>query len=69
MPIYGYDCNKCGHSFEMLVRASDAPACPECESVDLTRQLSLIAKPAASRDAPPCAGGGPCGMSCPAMRD
>jgi hypothetical protein len=23
MPIYGYDCNKCGHEFETLVRSSE----------------------------------------------
>ena len=46
MPIYGYDCNKCGHEFETLVRSSDTPTCPSCGSADLTKQLSLIASPA-----------------------
>ena len=45
MPIYGYDCKNCGHEFETLVRTSDTPACPACGSVDLTKQLSLIASP------------------------
>jgi putative FmdB family regulatory protein len=45
MPLYGYDCNKCGHQFQSLVRSSDVPSCPTCESTDLTRQLSLIAAP------------------------
>ncbi len=64
MPIYGYECNKCGHEFEKLVRSSDAaPACPSCESGDLTRQLSLIAAPAkgGSSDGPSCESGGGCG--------
>jgi putative FmdB family regulatory protein len=67
MPIYGYDCNKCGTKFEKLVRSSDTPTCPSCESEDLTRQLSLIADPSkGGRDAgaPPCQTGGSCG-SCP----
>jgi putative FmdB family regulatory protein len=68
MPIYGYDCNQCGHQFEKLVRSSDnAPSCPTCESTDLTRQLSLIAEPAkggSNANAPACEGSGNCG-SCP----
>jgi putative FmdB family regulatory protein len=70
MPIYGYDCNKCGHEFETLVRSSETPSCPSCESTDLTRQLSLIAAPfKSSGDAPMCDGTGSCGMSCPGMCD
>ena len=41
MPIYEYSCNSCGHEFEVLVRKSDLPACPECASEDLERLLSL----------------------------
>jgi putative FmdB family regulatory protein len=70
MPIYGYDCNKCGHEFETLVRSSETPSCPSCESIDLTRQLSLIAAPVKSGgDARICDGAGSCGMSCPDMCD
>ncbi len=68
MPIYGYECNKCGKEFEKLVRASDeASACPSCESGDLTRQLSLIAAPArGGSDGPACESGGDCGScGCP----
>ncbi len=66
MPIFGYDCNACGHQFETLVRSSDrAPACPSCESEDLTRQLSLIAAPAkGGSDAPMCEDNGGC-AGCP----
>jgi putative FmdB family regulatory protein len=46
MPIYGYECNACGREFQTLVRSSEAPSCPSCESTDLTRRLSLIAAPA-----------------------
>jgi putative FmdB family regulatory protein len=53
MPIYGYDCKKCGHEFATLVRSLETPSCPSCESTDLTRHLSLIAAPLkSSGDAP-----------------
>lgn len=66
MPIYPYQCNACGHQFETLVRSSETPSCPACESTDLRRQLSLIASPAKeSMDAPMCAGPGAC-ATCPA---
>ena len=77
MPIYAYACSDCAHEFETLVRSGESPACPECGSRRLDRQISLIAKPASggpssARDAAPaCAaveGGQPCGQ-CPAMAD
>jgi putative FmdB family regulatory protein len=40
MPLYDYNCRACGHHFEILVRAGDTPACPECKSQDLERLLS-----------------------------
>jgi putative FmdB family regulatory protein len=74
MPIYGYECNDCGHDFEKLVRAAgEKPACPACESRDLTRQLSLIAAPArggsdALAAAPAYETGGGC-AGCPCIPD
>ena len=70
MPIYGYDCNTCGHEFETLVRSSDTPQCPACGSVDLKKQLSLIASPAkgATDAAPISCGGGGC-ANCPALME
>jgi putative FmdB family regulatory protein len=66
MPIYGYDCNTCGHEFETLVRSTETVACPSCESTDLTRQLSLIAAPAKSSEpVATCDGSGACGMCAP----
>lgn len=41
MPIYEYSCDSCGTEFELLVRGSEKPACPECASAQLTRKLSL----------------------------
>ena len=45
MPLYAYHCDSCETEFETLVRSSEVPACPSCESTDLTRLLSLIARP------------------------
>ena len=77
MPLYAYECNQCGNEFETLVRSSDTPSCPSCESTDLTRQLSLIAPPPRSSDtaamsdsdAPMCDGSGSCGMCSPDTYD
>ena len=32
MPTYDYQCEKCGHRFELFQKMSDAPAkaCPQC---------------------------------------
>ena len=51
MPIYEYACNGCGHEFEALVRSSTVPECPQCHTTDLSKLLSVIAKPAEGSDA------------------
>jgi len=51
MPIYGFHCEDCGKEFETLVRSSETPICPSCESANLTRLLSLIAQPSRGGDA------------------
>jgi putative FmdB family regulatory protein len=69
MPIYGYECRKCGASFQTLVRSGEEPACPACGAVELDQQLSLIATPArGGEDAPAAcsnAGSGPACGACP----
>ena len=31
MPIYEYECDRCGHRFEQVMKISEsAPACPAC---------------------------------------
>ncbi len=69
MPIYSYECRKCGASFQTLVRSGEEPACPSCGAVELEQQLSLIASPAkgGDSDAPACssAGAGPGCATCP----
>lgn len=57
MPIYEYACRDCGREFELLVRASTAPACPHCQSTQLDKQLSVFATGGAT----PAPMAGPCG--------
>jgi putative FmdB family regulatory protein len=42
MPIYEYECRKCGHEFDVLQKVSDAPLrkCPECGALRLQRLVS-----------------------------
>ena len=42
MPIYGYACKQCEHSFDVLQRMSDPVLveCPECGEQSLRKQLS-----------------------------
>jgi putative FmdB family regulatory protein len=45
MPIYEYECNQCGESFEKMVRFSEAdqiPACPKCESKHTHKKISTV---------------------------
>ena len=42
MPIYEYECQKCGHHFEFLVLSTGPAAeCPECQSKKLNKLISL----------------------------
>jgi putative FmdB family regulatory protein len=43
MPIYEYRCAGCGREFELLVRSSTIPACPECGGRELKKKLSAFA--------------------------
>ena len=42
MPIYEYECKKCGHEFEREQRMADAPVktCPECKGRKVTKLIS-----------------------------
>ena len=42
MPIYGYQCQECGHTLDALQKISDDPLvdCPACDQPGLKRQLS-----------------------------
>lgn len=74
MPIYEFTCDDCGGSFETLVRPGhdeDAAACPSCNSVRLSREMSVFASARGGdgASAAPIAGasparGGCCGGGC-----
>jgi len=42
MPIYGYECTSCEHTFDALQKMSDPKLvdCPECGEPSLRKQLS-----------------------------
>lgn len=54
MPIYEYQCPRCGQVFERLMRlgAVETPPCPQCGAEQTRRRLSVIAR-----------SGGECGAS------
>ncbi|MFO7692328.1 MAG: zinc ribbon domain-containing protein [Vicinamibacterales bacterium] len=45
MPLYEYECSRCGHRFELIRRFSDPPAdtCPACGQGPLNKLLSAPA--------------------------
>jgi putative FmdB family regulatory protein len=45
MPIFEYECKKCGHQFEALLKSASSPApeCPECGASNAKRLLSRFA--------------------------
>ena len=67
MPIFEYQCRKCGAKFEKLVSSADVTAtCKECGSARVEKLLSVFAVVGGSRSsAAPEAG--PCG-ACGAPR-
>lgn len=42
MPIYGFECTTCGHSFDKLQKLSDADpeTCPSCGAPTVKRQIT-----------------------------
>ncbi|QFU74748.1 zinc ribbon domain-containing protein [Halioglobus maricola] len=45
MPIYEYQCQKCGNELEALQKISDAPLvdCPACQAPELKKMVSAAA--------------------------
>ena len=62
MPLFEYACEKCQSEFELLVRGSEKPACPDCGSNQLEKRLSVPAAHAASASQLPLSPPPPCGM-------
>ncbi|MCX7175788.1 MAG: zinc ribbon domain-containing protein [Proteobacteria bacterium] len=48
MPLYDYRCSACTRTFELLIRADSVPACPNCGSQQLEKQVSAPAAPGKS---------------------
>jgi putative FmdB family regulatory protein len=45
VPIYEFECRKCGTRFEELVRAGQTAPCPQCKSSEVKRRYSQIGEP------------------------
>ena len=43
MPIFDYECRKCGEQFELLVLKTTVAACPSCQSQELEQLISGFA--------------------------
>lgn len=44
MPIYGYSCATCGHSFDKLQKMdAPTPPCAQCQGKEVSRQVSAAA--------------------------
>lgn len=68
MPIYEYQCKKCGHEFEKLVLGSETPNCPSCESAKVEKLMSccgFVSKSAIGQTVSSSASSSSCG-SCSA---
>jgi putative FmdB family regulatory protein len=42
VPIYEFECSKCGTPFEELVKAGEKAPCPQCKSSEVERRYSPI---------------------------
>ena len=68
MPIYEYECEACGGSYEQMRRMAEADhelECPSCKSQQVNRRLSSFATTtgtSTSGRAERAPSGGPCGM-------
>ena len=58
MPLYEFQCGKCGRDSEILVRSTkwEGTACPHCGSMKLSKKLSVFASSGGAEDAPVCTG-------------
>jgi len=45
MPIYDFECERCGARFEELVAVGEAVACPSCGAEDARRLFSSLSPP------------------------
>lgn len=45
MPIFEFRCKACGHQYEHFGKWDEATSCPECESADTKRLMSVPCLP------------------------
>jgi putative FmdB family regulatory protein len=49
MPIYDYQCGKCAHRFEQLVKPDETPSCPACGAAKPERLFPFSASVSTGR--------------------
>ncbi|MBT0666917.1 zinc ribbon domain-containing protein [Novosphingobium profundi] len=49
MPLYDFHCPECTAAFELLMRSSDTPVCPNCGNTALERLVSRVSPPGKSK--------------------
>jgi len=42
MPLFEYECLRCGHQFEALIFGARKPVCPQCKSDELEKRVSRV---------------------------
>lgn len=47
MPLFDFNCSKCDKTFELLIKASSVPVCPECGG-EMEKQVSCPTPPGQS---------------------
>ncbi len=65
MPLFEYTCTKCTSQFELLIRGSEPPVCPECGGDKLEKHFSVpAAHVSGGNSLPICEAprGGGCGL-------
>lgn len=67
MPIYEYQCKKCGHTFEHLARtlSDTAKKCPKCGASSPSKQYSTFSTSEGFHGAASCPTGTCPTMTCP----
>lgn len=49
MPLFDFQCTKCGQTSELLVRSTNTPQCPKCGSSEMNKLVSKPAAPGTSK--------------------
>lgn len=64
MPLYEFQCKKCGREFEELIFGDEQANCPDCQATKVEKRLSVPAPGRVSASLPVCqpSGGGMCGL-------